>query len=779
MKTTTTSWLVIALASTLLAGCGEDGPTTKSVGIDNNASGGSSSGGGTGSGTTRNGGRLQLSVSSLDVAESAGSATLTITRTEGSDGAASVTVTSRDGTATAPADYTSVSTTVSFAAGDSASKTVTVPIVNDATDEPDETFYLTLSSATGASLGSTTEALVTITDDDVSAPAAPRAALSAVYRKLHIDWTSVDGATSYRLMKDATGGGTFSQVGADLAATEKSIDIDVVLQKEDWLNTRYAIAACNSAGCTQSAAVSADGLSTALIGYLKASNTAGGSYFGSAVAISADGNVLAVGAVYENSAATGVGGNQISDCDDATPVNCAYGSGAVYVYTKTASGWSAPVYIKADRIGTSSQWDYFGYSLALNADGTMLAVGAPYEDGGTGGINGAPNEASESSGAVYVYTRSGDTWSASTYIKSPNPQEYTDFGMSVALSGTGDTLAVGVPYDKSAAAGVGGNPSFDCTSSPTTNCAYNSGAVYVFTRTNSVWSATPAYIKASNSQPYLYFGEGLALSADGSTLVAGAVGEGGAATGVGGNQTYDCSNSPYANCAASSGAAYVYTRSGSTWSNTPVYLKATNTMAYMYFGTAVAISGDGNTVAIGANGEETGSGGIDSESECFISSTNCVGGSGAVYTFVRNDTTWSTGNFIKAPQPGYYDNFGTWLALNADGTALAVAAPYEDGGSAGVDGAANDLMQNSGAVFFYSRSGSTWNAPRYIKASNPDKEDQFGSAVALSGDGTVLAVSSQREQSAASGFNGNQIDDCDSATESNCAWDAGAVYLYQ
>src|SRR5690606_15388161 len=132
----------------------------------------------------------------------------------------------------------------------------------------------------------------------------------------------------------------------------KSADFEVVLHRQDWLNTRYAIAACNSAGCTQSTSMSAADLSTPLIGYLKASNTHDYAYFGFSMAMSADGNVLAVGAISENGSATGVGGTASTDCEAAAPVNCSYDSGAVYVYTKSASGWSAPVYIKADHIGS-------------------------------------------------------------------------------------------------------------------------------------------------------------------------------------------------------------------------------------------------------------------------------------------------------------------------------------------------------------------------------------------------------------------------------------------
>src|SRR4051812_46805090 len=76
-------------------------------------------------------GTLQLSAATYSVAENGGSATVTITRKGGSAGAVGVTLTTSNGTATAPGDYTAVTQTVSFAAGNTANKPVTIPIVND------------------------------------------------------------------------------------------------------------------------------------------------------------------------------------------------------------------------------------------------------------------------------------------------------------------------------------------------------------------------------------------------------------------------------------------------------------------------------------------------------------------------------------------------------------------------------------------------------------------------------------------------------------------------
>jgi hypothetical protein len=111
-----------------------------------------------------NPGTVQFDPASYAVGEAASTSTITLTRTDGSDGAISVDFASSDGTAAS--DYTATSGTLDFAAGET-SETFTVPILNDAGDEPDETVNLTLSNPTrGASLGGQITAVLTITDDD-------------------------------------------------------------------------------------------------------------------------------------------------------------------------------------------------------------------------------------------------------------------------------------------------------------------------------------------------------------------------------------------------------------------------------------------------------------------------------------------------------------------------------------------------------------------------------------------------------------------------------------
>jgi hypothetical protein len=168
-------------------------------------------------------------------------------------------------------------------------------------------------------------------------------------------------------------------------------------------------------------------------------------------------------------------------------------------------------------------------------------VGATDEDSPATGIGGdQTSNIAAGSGAVYVFTHSGTTWSQQAYIKASNTAEIDNFGLSVALSADGSTLAVGATGEDSAATGIGGNQG--------SNAAANAGAVYRFTRNSTTWGQQ-AYVKAFNTDAGDGFGRAVALSADGSTLVVSSLFEDSATTGIDGNQAD--------NSAADSGAVYV------------------------------------------------------------------------------------------------------------------------------------------------------------------------------------------------------------------------------
>ena len=456
--------------------------------------------------------------------------------------------------------------------------------------------------------------------------------------------------------------------------------------------------------------------------YLKASNTGPRDNFGYSVSLSGD--TLAVGARYEDSNTTGVNGSQ-SD-------NSASKSGSVYVFTRSGRTWSQQAYLKASNTDAD---DNFGYSVSLSGD--TLAVGASYEDSNATGVNGSQSDNSaRDSGAVYVFTRSGRTWSQQAYLKASNTGAGDWFGDSVSLSG--DTLAVGAVVEDSSATGVNGSQS--------DNSASGSGAVYIFTRSGTTWSQQ-AYLKASNTDAGDWFGDSVSLSGD--TLAVGARFEDSSATGVNGSQSD--------NSAIDSGAVYVFTRNGTTWSQ-QAYLKASNTDADDSFGRSVSLSGD--TLAVGVYVEDSSATGVNGSQ-----SDNSLSNSGAVYIFTRSGRTWSRQAYLKASNTDAGDLFGYSVSLS--GSRLAVGAIYEDSSATGVNGSQSDNSAiDSGAVYIFTRSGTTWSQQAYLKASNTDASDEFGSSVSLSGD--TLAVGADWEDSSATAVNDNQND--------NSAGRSGAVY---
>src|SRR5206468_4100532 len=177
--------------------------------------------------------------------------------------------------------------------------------------------------------------------------------------------------------------------------------------------------------------------------YVKASNTGASDQFGISVALSGDGNPLAVGAGDEASSTTGI---------DSTPNESASGAGAAYVFTRAAGTWSQQAYVKASKTRAG---DHFGISVALSGDGNTLAVGAIGERSSTTGIGSTPDELTPGAGAVYVYTLNVGIWSQQAYVKASNTGVSDQFSNSVALSGDGNTLAVGANGEDSSSTGIG------------------------------------------------------------------------------------------------------------------------------------------------------------------------------------------------------------------------------------------------------------------------------------------------------------------------------------
>ena len=495
------------------------------------------------------------------------------------------------------------------------------------------------------------------------------------------------------------------------------------------------------------------------LAYLKASNAEAGDHFGCGgvldghagfgTAISGDGNTLVVGAPHEGSGARTVNGNQNDNSVD--------GSGAAYVFVRNGGNWVQQAYLKASNPAMNAE---FGHAVAISADGNTIVVSAFWDPSKATGVNGDQNDQSiPQAGAAYVFTRRGTTWSQQAYLKASNTGEAgtadtfaegDQFGFSVAISDDGNTVAIGAHSEDSY--GVNGNQA--------DNSMQLAGAVYVYNRTNATWAQT-AYLKSTNPDAGDMFGYSVSLSADGRTIAIGAFDEDGSFRGV---------NGPPDNGRGGAGAVYIYVRPANGFWSQQAYIHAGNAEGGDSFGVHVVLSDDGNTLLVGSLDEDCRAVGINPTEPCDNDRAEDVS-TGAAYVFVRRGATWSQQAFFKASNTGANDWFGSRLALSGDGNTAAMGASLEDGPGRGINAnqEGNDATE-SGAVYLFTRSGTTWRQVAYIKGSNTDAFDQIGSAVALSRDGRTLVATALGEDSSARGVNGNQND--------NAAMESGAAYVF-
>ena len=545
-------------------------------------------------------------------------------------------------------------------------------------------------------------------------------------KSLRFHWTDLPDATHYRLLEDPDGVSGYAPVGDEVGVGIEVLRHHVPLHART--GSRYILQSCNEGGCSDSPAVTVSGTLAGAIGYFKAHNTGASDQFGYAVALSGDGNTLAVGAPAEDSSSTGIDGGS----NDA-----ATNSGAVYLFVRDGDGnWYQQAFIKAANTGSG---DRFGYAVALSDDGNTLAVGAYLEDGGTTGPDGkGDDDSAPDAGAAYLFVRDGNGWRQVAYIKAADTGAGDRFGAAVALSADGQTLAVGAP----------GEDGVD-------DLAPDAGAVYLFTRDGG-WRQQ-ARLRAFNTEAGDRFGAAVALNRDGTVLAVGAPEEDSGATGVDGDGSD--------NSKSASGAVHMFVRGGGGWSQ-QAYLKADNTGAGDRFGHAVALDASGELLAVGAWGENSAARGVGGDGD-----DNSAPDSGAVYLFMRDPGGWRQQAYIKGGNSDARDRFGWSVALAGSGDALAVGARLEDSGAIGIDGdAADNGASGAGAAYFFVRRNGTWYQRSYLKASNTAAGDQFGWAVSLSGEATTLAVAGYREDSRATGIGGDAGD--------NSRSNAGAVYLY-
>ncbi len=273
------------------------------------------------------------------------------------------------------------------------------------------------------------------------------------------------------------------------------------------------------------------------------------------------------------------------------------------------------------------------------------------------------------------------------------------------------------------------------------------GAVYVFTRTGRTWTQQ-AFVKGSNTEAGDLFGYGVALSDDGNTMAVAGYDEDGSGKGI---------NPPDDNGLAGSGAIYAFSRSGGTWMQT-AYMKGSRSQRNDALGYAVVISGDGSTIAAGTGEESCLNPGINPPG-CDVDTYPeflAAGSAGAVYVWVRNGTNWTEQAFIKASNPNIEDLFGVRLAISGDGNALIVGAPMEDSNARGVavtidEREGDNSAHEAGAAYVFARTGGTWAQRAYVKSSNAEAFDEFGCAVAVSRDGSMLIAGARMQKTGGDG----------------------------
>ncbi len=340
----------------------------------------------------------------------------------------------------------------------------------------------------------------------------------------------------------------------------------------------------------------------------------------------------------------------------------------------------------------------FGATIALSSDGSTALIGAP-------------REYRLHTGAAFVFVRSGSTWSQQAELQDSQVSSYEEFGQSVALSVDGNTAAIGAQGD-----GAG------------------KGSVSVFVRSGSSWTEQTKLVadctsscanQGTGETSSGLFGASIGLSSDGNTLIAGA---------------------PYDETSASAydeGAAWVFTRSGSSWTQQTELAgdctssctnEGSGESTYGYFGDAVAVAGDGNTAVIGAPNDESGV--------------------GASWIFARSGSSWSEQSKLVADCASSCANegtsesgsgeFGNSVAISGDGSTALIGGDFDGSGK--------------GAAWIFSSSGASWTEQTELvgdctsscanQATGESGNGQFGFSTALSPNGDTAVIGARGDEAA-------------------------------
>jgi len=419
---------------------------------------------------------------------------------------------------------------------------------------------------------------------------------------------------------------------------------------------------------------------------------------------------------------------------------------------------SEVAYLKA---GSPSESDLMG--TAIDLDGDTLVVATYLDDSSATRIDGdEANDDARDTGAAYVYVRNGGGWTRQAYLKASDAMPNDRMGGQAAISG--DTLVLGaLSADASGISSIAPRP----------------GHARVFVRSGGMWKEQ-AKLSPKDGTAADWFGYGVSI--EGDTIVVGAPHFGGRAD--------------------SGGTAYVFTRTGETWTEVST-VRPRNPVASSMFGSNVAIRGD--TLLVAAEQEASGQGAVyvfarnaggwmelqrlaadePADSKNFgygmalrggtlavgapgAAESSLFSAAGSVYLFERSAGEFRPNGVLHATVPRTSDYFGCSVCLT-DRT-LVVGASGDDSGGRGVAAdparGGGDL---SGAAYLFTRDASGWTSPTFLKSSNSDPRDGFGFGVSCSETG--VAVSAPFESSRASGLGGDGSD--------NSRLNSGAFYLFE
>ena len=350
--------------------------------------------------------------------------------------------------------------------------------------------------------------------------------------------------------------------------------------------------------------------------YHEPTNQSRNQQYGGQVALSGDGETLAVADVWY------FGGSEWPW----------YGSGAVYVYRRDSNGWQLEAKLEPP---AARGYDFFGSDVALSMAGDVLVVGTQYE-----GYDAPSQDAGP--GSVFVYKRHNGGWTQEGMLRASHAQDMASFGRAVEVSSAGDVIAVGAPYESIDSAGM------------TQSAA---GAVYVFKKQAGAWTEQQA-VTAPAPQSNDLFGWGVRLSDDGRDLAVLAAEQN--------PDTEDWETGGWPNRA---NVIYVFHRDDVTWT-LAAGLEGSASEPH-FGGTAYEpegqsegfdLSADGRTLVIGSP-----------------SATASDGSTGVIRMYRRAANHWQPTGTVLTPALPDRRSFGTRVTLSAQGTSLVAFADRDDG----------------------------------------------------------------------------------------------------